>query len=182
MKTENAAEVGMHAFERAGLGKAPFRFVGASDNVITYPDGTSKAGGSCDYCGTGIRTECHIKSADGKLSKVGCNCIEKVGETGILKAYKTSPEFRAKQRAIRGVKAASVLATLKDLIETKREVMAAMPHPRGFTDRKTGKPLSYLDQVEWLFRNSGAAGRASLLKMIQKDLVPAEKILVDAVI
>ena len=50
-KTDNAANVGKHKFELAGLGMAPFRFIGASENAITYPDGTTKAVGSCDYCG-----------------------------------------------------------------------------------------------------------------------------------
>lgn len=167
MKTDNQANVGKHAFEVAGLGLAPFRFVGASENVITYPDGTQKAGGSCDYCGTGIRLECHVKSADGKAFKVGCNCIAKVGDTGLLKAYKTSPQFRAIQRANKAAKNKIVFDELKALIETMSPKLAALPHPRGFTDRQTSAPLTALDNVKWLFDHSGATGRDWLLKHLK---------------
>ena len=173
MKTENLQNVGKHAFEVAGLGLAPFRFIGASENVITYPDGTQKAGGSCDYCGTGIRTECWVKSSDGKQFKVGCNCIEKVGDKGLMQAYKNSPEYRQHQRELRAAKDAKITAQLKSLIDANRTLLATMPHPMGFTNRQTGQPLTYLDQVEWYFNNCGATGRADLLKGIQRKLSQA---------
>jgi ribosome-binding protein aMBF1 (putative translation factor) len=140
-----------------------------SDNVITYPDGTQKAGGSCDYCGTGIRTECQIVSADGKRSKVGCNCIEKVGDAGLLKAYKTSPEFRKALREKTAKKNAAVFEELKALVEKLQPVLATQPHPRGFRDFKTGERLTAFDSVKWLFENSGASGRASLLRALKKQ-------------
>jgi hypothetical protein len=34
--------------------------------------------GTCDYCGNGIANICHIKSADGKQFRVGCDCVNKV--------------------------------------------------------------------------------------------------------
>ena len=169
-KTDNIADVGKHKFELAGLGRAPFTFKGVNENVITYPDGTSKAGGSCDYCGNGIRYEFVIDSSDGLRSKVGCNCIEKVGDKGILKAYKSSPEYRKAQQLKRQEKSRAVVAELKELIEGNREKLASLPHPRGFTDRNTGQPLTGLDQVEWLFENCGASGRASLLKSVKTML------------
>lgn len=169
-RTENAALVGKHAFEIAGLGLAPFRFVGASENVITYPDGRQQAGGSCDYCGTGIRTECHVKSSDGKTFKVGCNCIDKVGDTGLLKAYKTSPEYRAKQRALRAIKSAAGLAEFKETIAAGADKLAALPHPMGFTDRKTGFPLTALDYAKWMLQNCGDASRRSVLNRLKAML------------
>lgn len=172
MKTENPLEVGMHAFERAGLGKAPFRFIGASDNVIVYPDGSQKAGGSCDYCGTGIRTECQVKSADGRIFKVGCNCIEKVGDAGLLKAYKTSPEYRAHQNKLKRERDAIVLSELKTTIVVCHKQLAAMPHPMGFTDRKTGIALTALDWANWMLENCGASGRKSVLKRLNAMLKP----------
>lgn len=170
MKTDNASDVGLHVFERAGLGKAPFRFVGFRLNVITYPDGTSKAGGSCDYCGTGIANECQIKSADGKLFKVGCDCVMKTGDAGLLQAYKTSPDVRRHAAQLRQAKDKRNTAELARLIAENRDLLASMPHPRGFTDRQTGKPLTALDQYEWLQKNCGAAGRASTVKELSKIL------------
>ena len=70
-----------HPFEKSGLGKAPFSCTHVTENVFTLPDGTSKAGGCCDYCGTGIRWEFWIKGsvAGAKQFKVGCDCVAKTG-------------------------------------------------------------------------------------------------------
>lgn len=169
MKTDCVENVGKHAFEVAGLGLAPFRFVGASENRITYPDGTTQAGGSCDYCGTGIALECHILSADGQKHKVGCNCIAKVGDEGLLKAYKTSPQFRAIQRETRRVKAAADLAALKSLIQSQCEALKSAPHPGGFTDRKTGQPLTKLDWANWMLNHCGASGIGQVLRRLKSE-------------
>jgi len=169
-KTDDATLVGVHKFEAAGLGKAPFRYVGIRENVWVSGDGSvRKPGGTCDYCGNGIQWEFHIKSADGRCSKVGCNCIEKVGDEGILKAYRTSPEYRAAQAQKRAAKAAAVTEALKTLLadSNARAWLQSSPHPRGFVDRKTGAALTLLDQVEWLFNNSGASGREWLLKALR---------------
>lgn len=67
----------MHPFQKSGLGEAPFKCIDVQENVFVMPDGSTKAGGSCDYCGTGIRWEFFIASSDGKTFKVGCDCVEK---------------------------------------------------------------------------------------------------------
>ncbi len=71
----------IHPFEKAGLGKAPFSCTGVSENVWENGDGTTKGGGVCDYCGTGIRWEFWIKGsiAGAKQFKVGCDCVAKTG-------------------------------------------------------------------------------------------------------
>jgi len=70
-----------HPFEKAGLGKAPFSCTGVTENVWENGDGTTKGGGVCDYCGTGIRWEFWIKGsiAGAKQFKVGCDCVAKTG-------------------------------------------------------------------------------------------------------
>jgi hypothetical protein len=70
-----------HPFEKSGLGKAPFSCTHVTENVFALPDGTTKAGGCCDYCGTGIRWEFWIKGsvAGAKQFKVGCDCVAKTG-------------------------------------------------------------------------------------------------------
>lgn len=170
MKTNVVENVGKHAFEVAGLGLAPFQFVGASDNVITYPDGTQKAGGSCDYCGTGIRTECHVRSRDGKLFKVGCNCIAKVGDTGLLKAYKSSPEFRQKQRELRRAKGIALASELRELLISGGEKLAALPHPGGFVHRDTGLPQSAKDWAQWRLEHSGPADLKFVVSRVKQLL------------
>src|SRR6185369_3607718 len=70
----------MHPFEKAGLGLAPFRCVGVYKNAYqACPGAPIQAGGSCDFCGTGIMYEYKILSSDGKGFKVGCDCVAKTG-------------------------------------------------------------------------------------------------------
>jgi len=69
----------IHPFELAGLGKAPFRYDGMEEKVHNNGDGTTKAGGSCQYCWTGIRWCFWIKSSDGKRFYVGSDCVAKLG-------------------------------------------------------------------------------------------------------
>ena len=167
-KTEDAALVGKHKFEVAGLGVAPFRFIGMSENAITYPDGTTQAGGSCDYCGTGIRLECHVQGADGRRFKVGCDCIAKVGDVGILKAYKSSPEFRAHQKKLRDAKGKAAMATISDLMRQYTTALKAKPHPHGFKDRETGQPLTKFDSLTWQFEHMSWSSAPQYLKGLQK--------------
>lgn len=71
----------IHPFEVAGLGIAPFRFVGMTENVYSAAPGHSQPGGCCDYCSNGIKYECHIVSHDGKRFKVGNDCVLKLGRS-----------------------------------------------------------------------------------------------------
>lgn len=66
--TEETAKM-VHPFEVAGMGKAPFQFVSVDSRGEMV---------GCDYCGTGIKHKFFILSSDGKRSKVGCDCINKV--------------------------------------------------------------------------------------------------------
>jgi hypothetical protein len=71
----------IHLFQKLGLGTAPFSCTHVTENVFENGDGTTKAGGCCDYCGTGIRWEFWIKGsiAGAKQFKVGCDCVAKTG-------------------------------------------------------------------------------------------------------
>lgn len=171
-RTDIVENVGKHSFEVAGLGKAPFRFVGFQVNVITYPDGTTKPGGTCDYCGTGIANECAVRSADGKTFKVGCDCIRKVDDSGLLKAYKNSPEVRAHKRNLEAAKAKAVRAEAVALIEANEAALKAQPHPKGFTKwmghDQPRQPMTRLDDVKfWL--NSGRKGAKTILAELKKE-------------
>ena len=96
----------MHPFEKASLGTAPFRCVGVQENVFVLPDGSTKAGGSCDYCGTGIRWEFLIAGQEGRLFKVGCDCVEKTyKEYGVeVEGFKAIRLEHARQRREAGAK------------------------------------------------------------------------------
>jgi hypothetical protein len=65
----------LHPFETAGLGLAPFSYAGMSEKTYA-PD--NQPGGTCDFCGNGIRYCCHIRSADGKSFIVGTDCVRRL--------------------------------------------------------------------------------------------------------
>lgn len=160
----------IHIFERAGLGKAPFRFVGMTEMVITYPDGSSKAGGTCDYCGAGIRYAFHCESTDGNKFAVGCDCIHKIGDRGLIKQIsRVEREMRdAKNKIARERKAARkadrIEAAIKTL-PTVRGILAEQPHPfKGFADE--GKTL--LDYVRFCLDNSAGERAAAIIEAAAK--------------
>lgn len=68
----------LHPFEERGLGLAPFTFCGIEEKVCDLGNGHTKAGGTCDYCSTGIRYACHIRSSDGRAFVVGTDCVRKL--------------------------------------------------------------------------------------------------------
>jgi hypothetical protein len=169
-KTDNLAEVGMHVFERAGLGKAPFRCVGYSENFITHPDGSTQAAGSCDYCGTGIRHQCQIRSRDGRLFKVGSDCVAKTGDAGLLRSYKTLPAVREANRAKARAKDERVCAEWKSLIEapaTVEKLSARLVPGRPWVP---GEQVTLLDSMKRLWGMCGAAGRQRTLKTLKGHL------------
>jgi hypothetical protein len=81
--------VSTHRFEAAGLGKAPFTYEGFQvSKWQACPGAPVQAGSSCDYCGQSIMLVFAIRSADGRRFKVGCDCVAKVGDEGLLSAVK----------------------------------------------------------------------------------------------
>lgn len=169
LKTDNPALVGVHKFEAAGLGKGPFRYVGIRENHFTYPGG-SKPGGSCDYCGTGILYECWVRSADGREFKVGTDCILKVGDTGLLKAYKTSPWKREHDRKLRRERGLIAKAEVEAFLKDHKEMLSAKPHPMRFNHWDTGKPMSLWDYFSFVAGSCGLTGMTRLAKRIRKEI------------
>lgn len=96
-----------HPWEKAGLGRAPFRFVGMYQELFRMPDGSVKAGGTCNYCGQGIRYCFKVVSSDDKSFVVGCDCIARChmpAERIVTEAEKALKDFRRKARAEARVK------------------------------------------------------------------------------
>lgn len=91
-----------HPWELAGLGRAPFRYVGMYEELFRMPDGSVKAGGSCNYCGQGIRYCFKCVSSDDKSFVVGCDCIARVhspAERIVGETEKALKDFKRKARA-----------------------------------------------------------------------------------
>lgn len=131
---------GEHLFERAGMGKAPFR-------CVSYVC----RDGSCNYCGTPNKYAAVIESADGKQHEVGMDCAEKVGDAGLVAGIKNSAEYREFQRAKRHAKDEAISAELPALIERVRAVNEVMAD-------------YYARRVPYC----GASGRAKLARDMRK--------------
>lgn len=170
-KTDNAAHVGMHVFERAGLGTAPFRVSGYREIVFqAYPGAPTQAGGSCDYCGTGIRYACLIKGRDGHEFKVGSDCVAKTGDAGLIKAYKNHPDVRAANRAKAAAKDAAVIAEWNALLADP--VVLAKLAPLQVQGRPwvPGEMIPYLDRTKQVWGMCGASGRLRTLKGLKATI------------
>ena len=176
------ADVIEHPF--SDMGPAPYRFVGAwampskallEANPSAYnmaiaaaPKLTSGIG-SCACCGIGITDHFTIKCGDGTRHAVGCDCVEKVTrEPKLISEMKLAKReiAREKRHARESRQLDELRAALADT--QVRAILAALPHPRGFSNRKTGEPLSFLDQCEWTHQNAGMAGCGRLLRHLKK--------------
>jgi hypothetical protein len=82
-----ANEPWVHCFERADLGKAPFKVIGYSKEVYQAvpgdPNCPVQPGSCCDYCNNGIMHVYRIMGADGRVFKVGCDCVARTGDTAL---------------------------------------------------------------------------------------------------
>ena len=155
----------IHRFEAAGLGAAPFRFTGETTEK-TYQachGAPVQPGSTCDSCGTCIRYEFWIVSADGRRSKVGSDCIRKSDDAGLVRAI-SSAEARlrraksaARRKAAWEKKAAFTAAQLERL-SSVAATLAAQPHP---VPAHAADGLTALDYVRWLvdfgYRDKAAA-------------------------
>jgi hypothetical protein len=123
----------IHPFEAAGLGLAPFRYVGTSQKVHKA-GGIEQPAGTCNYCGAGIRYCFHIKSQDGKEFVVGSDCIRKI-------VREDNRLFTAVERAIAKHKKAERETQRKakwEVAQQKRELELQWQRDRngGLTDKE----------------------------------------------
>lgn len=128
----------VHPFERAGLGMAPFRFVGHFvSKYQACPGAPIQPGSSCDYCGTGIMDVFRIRSTDGKEFKVGCDCVRR---TYAQFDGTIPPEFRKaiaemerqKREVKRQAKWEKAVAQRKETLaalQAQPALFADQPHP-----------------------------------------------------
>lgn len=149
----------VHKFELAGLGKAPFRFIGVEEKVyIAYSGAPAQPAGTCDYCGMGIKYVFRCESADKKVFGVGCDCIQKHGDRGLIKlissaekAIRDARNAKAKERKI--AKLAARVEKAKEKLPTIQGKLASLPHPNQYFASQ-GRTL--LDYVNWCFENRAA--------------------------
>jgi hypothetical protein len=118
-------------------------------------------GTSCDYCGTAITNVFHIKSADGKAFKVGCDCVEKTGDAGLRRKVDEAAKKHA--RDLRHDREAEKLAIVKAALQDPdlREKLIREPHPLAWA---AAKGMTMLDSAEWMWSHAGTTGRLKLGK------------------
>lgn len=167
-KTDDRAEIGRHCFERAGLGRAPFKIVGSYEcKFQAFVGAPVQCGGSCDYCGQGIMYAVAIKSACGNTFKVGCDCVARTGDAGLIKAYKTHPDTRKQNRdraaALDARKSAEWSALITDAANRTKLAAHLVPDWKGVL-----RP--WLEQAEFAYGRCGASGRARYLKAAKNIL------------
>jgi hypothetical protein len=171
MTTETAGTetVRIHKFQEAGLGAAPYRFDGMTENVYSACPGHSQPGGTCDYCGTGIQFEFWLVSADGKRFKVGSDCIHKADSGNdrnfrvIVSKVKAAENARKKLQTQTRQDARIAAAVVR--LETVRPVLASQPHPNDWL-AKQGKTLA--DWCDYMMKNAGRTGKVEAAKVIEK--------------
>jgi hypothetical protein len=117
----NATINKVHIFEAAGLGQAPFRLVGMTEKVYRAADGTTFPGGTCAFCGTGIRYAFEVSGADGSKFVVGSDCITRINDTTLVNQLK---------RLKRQQKEAKRVQEFEDALQAQRE------RNGGLTDRE----------------------------------------------
>ncbi len=169
-----------HPFERAGLGLAPFRFVGVVTKVyVSCPGAPAQPGGCCDYCSNGIKYVYNIRSADGKTFGVGSECVRKIErhDNRLVKTIEAAE--RALKRKQAQAKRAAALPKELARIEAAFAAYAAdpsisaeystRPHPR-ITSFRDGTPATFANYVEWMMQNSGHSCRLAIARMIEKQL------------
>lgn len=112
-----------HKFEKAGLGRAPFKFVMlislpppslAGQNPDAYNNALREIHyakkslglahlGWCEHCGMTLMNNYIIRDADGMAHVVGCDCVQYTGDAGVIQQVEKAEKQR--QKKARKVKA-----------------------------------------------------------------------------
>jgi hypothetical protein len=153
----------IHKFEAAKLGKAPFTVLGCTvEKFHAYPGAPAQPGGTCDYCGNGIMNVFHVRSADGRKFKVGCDCVLKAGDEGMKKVVKgMQSEARRQAQAKRFAEREAAAVVLLNHTEVS-SLLKAEPHPYG----RMG--CSLFDYYLYCLTNAGSTVRQNTCRRIEE--------------
>lgn len=155
----------VHKFEAAGLGIAPYKLT--AFKVVIFqacPGAPVQVGGSCDYCGTGIKDHFFLLSTDGRSFKVGSSCITKSGDKGLIKRAQDASRATKRKRAAQSAK--ERVAALRTYLSTEdgKRAAKAVPTPLGWAED------TLFDWALWMLANSGQAGKLRAIRTINKKL------------
>lgn len=156
----------IHPWERAGLGKAPFRFIGMEEKLYKSGDHV-QPGGCCAYCSQGIRYVFNCRSADGKVFGVGCDCIARVHAKGVKVLTDAERALRNFKKAQAATKLAQFKLEAKAVLAANPALLTDKPHPSF-----AGKTLR--DYVEWMFAHAGATGNRHACNIVKHNMPRAK--------
>jgi hypothetical protein len=132
-QTAPAASTPVHVFERTQGHPGPYRVIGYADRTYQACQGAPiQPGASCDHCGTAIRHTYTIKASDGYTFVVGCDCVAKTGDAGLIKEIKAlQTERRAAAREARNAlrvegRAAQARAAAETFLAARPELADAL--------------------------------------------------------
>lgn len=152
----------VHKFERAGLGRAPFRVSGFK--VCKYQacyGAPVQPGAACSFCGTGIMYVFEITSADKQKFHVGSDCVAKTGDAGLIKQVRRArtehrlSEREALRRADEDQRRVLIKAAVEERLATDLELAEAFAECRH----------EFVRDVHSKFLNRGR------ISPLQRDLV-----------
>lgn len=156
----------IHVFEAAGLGKAPFTWMGCSEqrgpikrtiNGLEVEVGApGQPMGSCSFCGQGIAEVHSIKSADGKVFTVGSDCVAKTADKGLRSIIAGIRTQKARERNEKRI--AKAFATL-DSSPAIQEALSAKKGPYKGT---------LLEWATWMRHHAGVKGGLDVARTIEK--------------
>lgn len=158
----------VHRWEKAGLGKAPFQFIGWRDSFYqACPGAPVQPGSSCCYCATGISRQFHVRSADGKQFFVGSTCIDKVNEKGsklVSDVDRVRNKIKSQQAHLRAQER-TIEALEWMLNKNLRTHLDRLHHPLVW---RSDNGDTLLDWACWMMNNSGNAGRVRVHRTLKK--------------
>lgn len=175
-----------HKFDLAGLGPAPYGFLGMTEEVCgTDSRGVSNGApgqpaGCCDFCGQGIKYVYRFRAANGRVFGVGSDCALAAGDSGMRRVIKDElakkrREKNEKRRESEYQRDMLRIYTAWSRVDEVSADLALLPHPSGFTDRETGRPLTLLNWCEWMMANGGVSGRLRAAMRIEAALEGAAR-------
>lgn len=146
----------IHVFEKAGLGIAPFRFVGIERRVgpmllpgtaCTYVGAPGQPVGSCEFCGEAIAECCIIQDRTGKTFIVGNVCVGKTGDAGLISNIKRA--INEHRRVAKLAKDQKTVTRGRELLQNPeiRKALEAMPHPSPW---RADRGENFLNYAEWI--------------------------------
>lgn len=151
----------VHTFQERGLGIAPFHFVRSYESkYCACPGAPVQPGTCCDYCGTGIMQVYVIADVNGKEFKVGCECVKKTADAGLIDVVKR--EVARRKREVKNNLRIARQTRLRELFATPKvkEAFTARKHPNAYFASQ-GK--TYADYVEYMLCYGGDSIKDDIL-------------------